>query len=182
MNSVETAHLKGLKPHFWALGKYDTRYIFDRIGYNVRMSDYAAAMGTVQLGKLDSLNSDRLENAQRLASIFNDYSSYFTFCVPRPQLIPAYYGFPVLVQSEYGFRNQLCSHFSSSNIESRPNMGGCLPNQPAFFNQSHIVVGDLPISSLLTSNAFFLGVHSGLEDYHFSLLESSLSQFMESVS
>lgn len=169
-------------PTSGALGKYDTRYIFDRIGYNVRMSDYAAAMGTVQLAKLDSLNSDRVENARRLASIFNNYSTYFTYCIPRDHLIPAYYGFPLLVKSDYDFRNEFCSYLSSSSIESRPNMGGCLPNQPAFFNQSHIVVGELPVSSLLTSNAFFLGVHSGLEESHFSLLESSLSQFMESIS
>ena len=37
------------EPSTGKLGEYDTRYIFDRVGYNVRMSDYAASMGSVLL-------------------------------------------------------------------------------------------------------------------------------------
>jgi perosamine synthetase len=42
------------------------RYYHDTLGYNYRMTDLGAAIGVVQLGKLDSYNKRRGENAARL--------------------------------------------------------------------------------------------------------------------
>ena len=58
-------------------------------------------------------------------------------------------------------------------------MGGCLPNQPAFCKLNHVVVGELPNSTLIQANAFFLGVHSGLDYTHFDMLKNSLRDFLE---
>ena len=41
------------------IGEYDTKYIFETLGYNVRMTDFAASMGLIQLGKLEDLNEVR---------------------------------------------------------------------------------------------------------------------------
>ena len=38
------------------LQDYDSRYISNSVGFNVRMTDIAASLGKIQLKKLDSLN------------------------------------------------------------------------------------------------------------------------------
>jgi CDP-6-deoxy-D-xylo-4-hexulose-3-dehydrase len=44
------------------LKEYDIRYVFDRIGYNLRMTDITAAFGLAQLEKLDKMNAQRRSN------------------------------------------------------------------------------------------------------------------------
>ena len=36
--------------------------------------------------------------------------------------------------------------FMRINIETRPMMGGCLPDQPGFINQKHVINGNLNIA------------------------------------
>ena len=43
-----------------------SKYVHEELGYNFRMTDIAAAMGRVQLKKLDSLNEKRIRNARKL--------------------------------------------------------------------------------------------------------------------
>jgi len=45
---------------------------FDDTGYNFRMTDMQAAVGLVQLGKLDSLNQRRIDNAAHLSKGLQD--------------------------------------------------------------------------------------------------------------
>lgn len=158
------------------LGEYDTRYIFESLGYNVRMTDILAAIGRVQLEKLDGLNRQRRENAERLTNILSKYGTFVETLTPMENCLPGYYGFPVCVAegSELS-RNEICKQLESKGIETRPNMGGCLPDQPGFIGQKHRVVGDLPVARLIRDRAFFIGVHSGLEPRHFEQFESALS-------
>lgn len=44
------------------------RYFHDMLGYNYRMTDIAAAIGSVQLGKLDDFNAKRRANAEYLST------------------------------------------------------------------------------------------------------------------
>ena len=49
------------------LKDFDRRYVFDRIGYNLRMTDITAAFGIEQLAKLDEMNEQRRSNASFLS-------------------------------------------------------------------------------------------------------------------
>lgn len=49
-----------------------TMATFDRIGYNLRLSDIQAAVGVAQMGKLDALIADRRATARRYASLLSD--------------------------------------------------------------------------------------------------------------
>jgi dTDP-4-amino-4,6-dideoxygalactose transaminase len=44
------------------------RYLHEMLGFNLRMTDIAAAIGIVQLGKLDKFTSARQKNAEMLSS------------------------------------------------------------------------------------------------------------------
>jgi len=159
------------------MGEYDTRYIFERLGYNVRMTDFAAAMGIVQLEKLEDLNKQRRKNASRMTSIISKHSEYLETIKINDDMTPGYYGFPIFLKPNTKItRNTLCSRLESYGIETRPNMGGCLPDQPGFLNQKHRVHGDLSNSRSIKENAFFIGVHSELTEDNFINFEKALDK------
>ena len=157
------------------LGEYDTKYVFETLGYNVRMTDFAAAMGLVQLEKLESLNSQRRINAKRLTEIIGSYPNYLSAHKISKDVIPGFYGFPIyLTPNEKINRNELCRLLEKWGIETRPNFGGCLPDQPGFHGRNHRIHGNLKNARLIRDNGFFIGVHSGLEEENFTNFRKAL--------
>ena len=63
-------------------------------------------------------------------------------------------------------------------IETRPNMGGCLPDQPGFLNRNHRIFGDLKNARSIRDNAFFVGVHSGLTEDDFLFFSKTLDKIL----
>lgn len=166
------------------LGEYDTKYVFETLGFNVRMTDFAAAMGLVQLEKLESLNSKRRRNAKKLTEIIKEYPKYLSTHKISKDIIPGFYGFPIyLVPNKNISRNELCKILEKWGIETRPNMGGCLPDQPGFHGRDHRIYGSLENARLIRDNSFFIGVHSELEEKNFTnfkkALDSIFSTFTE---
>lgn len=157
------------------IGEYDTRYIFETLGYNVRMTDFAAAMGLIQLGKLEALNEIRRKNAKKLTEIINKYQSYLSTLDIQTDVIPGYYGFPIyLTPNSAMTRNEFCAKLEEFSIETRPNMGGCLPDQPGFTGRDHRIHGELKNARLIRDNALFIGVHSELTEENFRNFEDAL--------
>ena len=163
------------------IGEYDTRYIFDTLGYNVRMTDFAAAMGLVQLEKLEDLNKVRRINAKKLTSAIEKYPDYLSTLKIESDIIPGYYGFPIFLKPNTKIsRNEFCQNLESFSIETRPNMGGCLPDQPGFVGRNHRVEGSLKNARSIRDNALFIGVHSELSAENFENFECALESIFDS--
>ena len=117
------------------------------------------ASGT-KVEKLEDLNKQRRKNAARLTLLISKHSEYLETIEITDDMTPGYYGFPIFLKPNTKIsRNTLCSRLESYGIETRPNMGGCLPDQPGFLNQQHRVHGDLSNARSIKENAFFIGVH-----------------------
>jgi len=163
---------------FPQLGEYDTKYAFETLGYNVRMTDFAAAMGLIQLGKLEDLNAIRRKNAKKLTNIINQFNYLSTIQI-SDDIKPGYYGFPIFLEPNASItRNELCAQLEKCGIETRPNMGGCLPDQPGFLNRNHRIFGDLKNARSIRDNAFFVGVHSGLTEDDFLFFSKTLDKIL----
>lgn len=163
------------------LGEYDTKYVFETLGFNVRMTDFAAAMGLVQLEKLEDLNAKRRDNAKRLTQIISKYPTYLSTHKIPAHIVPGYYGFPIYLTPNAAIaRNELCRRLEQFGIETRPNMGGCLPDQPGFIDKNHRVHGDLKNARLIRDNSFFIGVHSELNENAFNNFEKALHDILSS--
>ena len=147
------------------------------------MTDFAAAMGLVQLGKLEELNEIRRRNAKKLASIINNYPDYLSTLSIQADVIPGYYGYPIyLTPNSKISRNGFCAQLEKFKIETRPNMGGCLPDQPGFSGRNHRIHGDLKNARLIRDNALFIGVHSGLSSENFDNLSNALQNIFSELS
>lgn len=159
------------------LSDYDVRYVSKSVGYNVRMTDVAAAMGRVQLSKLDELNVKRRSVVNKITNVVLSYEWLSTLSV-REGDKSAHYGVPILIDESAPFsRKEICMHLESMGIETRAMMMGCLPDQPAFRDLYHRVHGDLALSRVLRDRAFFVGCHPALEDVHITNLNEALDSF-----
>lgn len=145
------------------LGKYDTRQLFSRLGYNLRMTDIQAAMGIEQLKKLDNMNKKRLENAKFYLKNFSKFEKFFYLPKIGKGRTHVFYGFLLIIKHQAPFnRGGLVSFLEKEGIETRPLFGGCLPDQPAFRRVKKRIVGDLANSRLIRDSAFFIGCHPGI--------------------
>ncbi|MBF0270608.1 MAG: DegT/DnrJ/EryC1/StrS family aminotransferase [Magnetococcales bacterium] len=158
---------------------YDVRYLFTRLGFNMRMTDITAAIGLVQLGKLDALNEVRRANAAQLDAILSPFAQWVYPWQPLPGDLCGYYGYPIMVQKDAPFsRRSLCEFLEKHNIETRPMMGGCLPDQPGYVGLHHRIHGDLPVSKLIRDHCFFIGCHPSVGMQGLNHIAEIFSAFM----
>lgn len=141
---------------------YDKRYIFQRLGYNMRMTEINASFGIEQLKKLDKFNAIRIKNAKYLNDNFKKFNlnNYFNLYVNFPKLEHTYYGFPILIKEPCKFsRYQLISFLEENNVQTRPLFAGNLPDQPGLRKMPKKIRSKLSNTLILKENLFFIGVH-----------------------
>lgn len=166
------------------LSDYDRRYVFSRLGYNVRMTDVTAAFGLEQLAKLDTLNAKRRANAAQLAALLRaSAGDLLTLPQEAPGYVHTYYTFPmVLTEAFPASRREFCEFLEAHGIETRPLFAGCLPDQPAFRDAPGRVVGDLRQARLLRDRAVFVGIHPGLDERHMRHIAKTVEAFLQNRS
>ncbi len=146
---------------------FDARYIFTRVGYNVRMTDVTAALGIEQIKKLDRLNAKRVATVATYNKAFAPYEKYLTLPKVAPGAYHSYYGYPFMLKKSAPFgRLDLVLFLEKHGIETRPFFGGCLPDQPAFRNEPKRVVGALPVAREARDQSIFIGCHPALTPEH----------------
>ena len=171
--------LKCLRAHGWSREQsnkevihaenphVDPRFCFINLGYNLRPTEIAGALGLCQLQRLDSMNSNRKANRARLiTSIKSDprWDSQFVFPEAPENSDPAWFGFVGILQRgmEYLQKDYL-KHLSSRGIENRPIISGNFITQPAIktLGLDHALKDEtFPGADYLGSCGFFIGIHT----------------------
>ena len=162
------------------LGYYDKRYVHERLGYNFRMTDPEASFGIIQLEKLDKFNGIRIKNAYNLTRKLNKFEKYFQLPVCSPNTKHTFYGYVIVIKPDAPFgREEIINYLENNLIETRPFLGGCLPDQPAFRKENIKVIGNLPVSRHLRDNAFFIGCHPGIGENQIDYVVEKISSFVK---
>lgn len=163
------------------LTDYDKRYVFDRIGYNLRMTDITAAFGIEQLSKLEEMNEQRRNNAGFLIkTLTKEVGEYLELPDEQPGFRHTYYTFPIVLSEKVPFsRREFAEHLELNKIETRPLFAGCLPDQPAFRSVPGRTVGNLPNSRYLRDNLVFIGIHPGLKERHMEYVANVIVDFIK---
>lgn len=151
----------------WQLGDlprgYDHKYIYSHIGYNLKLTDWQAAIGVAQLLKLPEFIAARRRNFAALREGLADLSGCLILPEPTPGSDPSWFGFPIAVRPEAPFeRHQIVQHLESAKISTRQLFGGNLIRQPAYRDAPHRCIGDLPNADLVMNRVFWIGVYPGL--------------------
>jgi CDP-6-deoxy-D-xylo-4-hexulose-3-dehydrase len=163
----------------WQLGQlpagYDHKYIYSHVGYNLKLTDMQAAIGTAQWKKLPDFLRRRRENFNYYLEKLKRFEEYLTLPVQDPKAQPAWFGFPVTVRKGVE-RAKLVRFLEDAKIETRMIFAGNILRQPGFQGIAHRVAGSLTRSDEIMNNTFFIGIYPGLtaemRDYVVSQFEA----------
>ncbi len=131
---------------------YPKRYSYVVPGFNLKMLELQAAMGLVQLTKLNSFMKDRTDNFEFLKENLKD--------LPGIQLVevvenaaPCWLSFPIYCNIS---RSDLTNFYTKKGIETRPIFAGNIVEQP-YVKRSY-QLEDLTGANLILKNGMFLPV------------------------
>ncbi len=174
----------------WDLGDlpagYDHKFIYSHIGYNLKPTDWQAAIGCAQIEKLPLFVKARRRNWDLLHSVFAEYEEFFELPRATEGTEPSWFGFKVLLRTSAPFdRSELVTFLESNCIQTRMLFGGNLARQPAYTRVRRSdglplfrVVGSLDGADHLMTSAFFLGVYPGLTAEHIDRVADVLQSFL----
>ncbi|HNX22232.1 MAG TPA: DegT/DnrJ/EryC1/StrS family aminotransferase, partial [Bacteroidales bacterium] len=158
---------------------FDHKYVYSEIGYNLKMTDIQASIGSAQMKKLPNFCQKRKENFNRWYSIFNQYPEYFILPQKTEHSDPAWFAFIVTIKENAPFsRNQITQHLNNSLIETRNLFAGNMTKQPAFIDKNWIIADHLINTDYVMNNTFFLGTYPGLTQEMFNFSEQVLADFI----
>ena len=83
--------------------EYDSKFVFESIGYNLEGSEIGAAFGIVQLNKLKENINKRQENFQRQIQFFKKYDEFFINPEQLKDVNTAWLAFPILIRENKKF-------------------------------------------------------------------------------
>ncbi len=93
------------------------KYKHDILGYNYRMTELCAAIGLVQLKKLDKFNAKRRENAQLLTEGIHKFHGLAVPYVDK-DVIPVFHQYVLKVEEDYPInRDKLADYLTENGVE-----------------------------------------------------------------
>jgi CDP-4-dehydro-6-deoxyglucose reductase, E1 len=159
---------------------YDHRYIYTRVGYNLKPTDLQAALGLAQLKKLPAFIRARRRNFKELSRRLAPYARWLILPQPAAESEPAWFAYPITVREDAGFRRQeLLKFLEERRIETRLLFAGNIVRQPAFRPAAYRIHGSLENADLIMRRTFFIGVYPGLRSPHLQYMASVFGDFFK---
>jgi CDP-6-deoxy-D-xylo-4-hexulose-3-dehydrase len=150
----------GLQPacgNRWSNPPFDHKYYYTNLGMNLKLTEMQAAFGREQLKRVDGFIAARRRNYKILADGMGTEHD--------PGISP--FAYPVFSPD----RTSSMLRLQEVGIQTRTLFAGDIRLHPAYQNIEQRSVGELPISSIIMNDAFFVGVgpHLTEEDMNYIL-------------
>ena len=158
----------------------DPKFIFNYIGYNLRLSEPQAAIGLEQIKQLDSFVAKRTKSAEIYTSFFKDYQDLIKYIKPKEKANSSWFGFPLVLTNKLkGKREKLREKLINNNIESRPFLAGNFTIQPVVSNFEHLKDNDLTISQSISENGLAIPCHQDINEKDINKVTSIIKEFLD---
>ena len=153
----------------WELGElplgYDHKYIYSRLGYNLKITDMQAALGLAQLEKLDDFIAARRRNFERLTNGLKKFSDKIILPEATAGTNPSWFGYLITLKPGSKLnRNSLIQKLTAAKIGTRLLFAGDIRKQPYFKNIKYRISGELPNTETILHNTFWIGVTPMIDD------------------
>lgn len=132
---------------------YPKRYSYPVLGFNLKPLELQAAVGLIQLKKLENFKKIRANNFRQLNRIFSKYPKLFRPVRTEEHAVPCWFSFPIFVHGVS--RVSLVSHLSKNNIETRPIFSGSILRHPIGEADS---LGGCPNADEILKRGLFIGL------------------------
>ena len=180
--------MKVLRAHGWSrdlpkknplikLKKNDfyEQYKFILPGFNVRPGEMHAAVGLVQLKKINSLINMRIKNLKLFQRYFNNNDN---FIIPKTKYKSSSFAFPMIIKNkDPNFKLKIFKELKKNKIDFRLVTGGCFTSQKYAKFFDYTIFENLRNSELLHNQGFFVGNASANLSKQIKKLHGVLSNF-----
>ena len=147
---------------------YYENYIFSEFGLNLHNTDIGAALGIVQLDRLDGFTARRRENFAALAGQIRDLP------IRLPDVVfaePSWFAFPMLVPE--GSRDALIPFLENAGIECRTVVAGNMARQPMCDEDPE----DYPVADKWFRNGLWVSAHPKISKEDIAYLAETIRSF-----
>lgn len=158
---------------------YDHKYTTSRVGYNMKMTELQAALGTSQMSRikiivnLRRINYNYLKLNLRAIPFFNVGFSLF-----RNPILSSPFGFPILVKPEMANRSDVVGFLESRKIRTRPIFAGNITRQPMMDHVPYEIMRNLNNCDRVMNDAFWVGCHPELKQEQLDYVIESFANFL----
>lgn len=134
---------------------YDSRFIYEKVGYNLSPLELQAAMGRVQLKKADKIKKLRQANFNYL---FDNLSKHKQLIMPKwlDNADVCWFSFPLSVKEN---RGKLVAFLEKRGIETRSMFSGNILKHPGYEKVPHRVGVSLEEADYILKHSFWVSVH-----------------------
>lgn len=176
---------------------YDHKYTYSHIGYNLKITDWQAALGCSQIDKLDSFLEQRRKNAQMLNEKLSDLTSFLILPQVNEGVKPSWFGYLISVKPSSPFTKQEMVEFLEKNgVGTRQLFAGNILRQPCFvendiklrINDSELMSSkdlteehykQLPNTDYIMNNTFWVGTFPALGEKEITKISDTIHQFIK---
>ncbi|SMF75508.1 aminotransferase class I/II-fold pyridoxal phosphate-dependent enzyme [Pseudobacteriovorax antillogorgiicola] len=144
---------------------YDSKYTYDRIGYNFKTIELQAAFGLVQLKRLAEFNRIRKRNVDYMMNFLREYSELFQLPKWDSHLEPSLLSLPITLKENIPFeRYELLEHLENHGIQIRLLFAGNILRHEAYKNIVYRKADSLKNSDRVMKDSFLIGIHQGIDE------------------
>ena len=161
--------------------RYDAKFVFEELGYQLEPSELSAAFALVQLRTLEKNIKLRRDFFEKHLLFFKEYEEYFNMPEEGKYSYTGWLAFPLVVKDKSPFsRVDLQIFLEERNIQTRVIFTGNILRQPGFKNiQCRGNADDFSIADEVMRGGILLGCHHGLNDGLLDHIHSSFKDFLE---
>jgi len=135
---------------------YDSRFIYEKVGYNLSPLELQAAMGRVQLKRTKKIKRLRAHNFKYLYKALQDTPLLLPTWVEGAD--PSWFSFPL----SYDNRGALVAHLEKNGIETRSMFAGNILKHPAYKGVKHRKGTSLTGADMILKHSFWVSCHPRL--------------------
>ena len=158
---------------------YDSKFIFESIGYNFLPLEISSAFGIAQLEKLEEFSRKRQANFKGLLDFFRRYEDIFYVPRQASNVTTNWLAFPLTLKDAPFSRIDIVKHLEKKDIQTRPLFTGNILRQPGFRKIERKATGNYENANTIMENSFVIGCHQGLDKEHIDYLKETFSEFLD---
>jgi CDP-6-deoxy-D-xylo-4-hexulose-3-dehydrase len=161
--------------------KYDAKFVFETIGYNLEGSEIGASFGLVQLQDLENNIETRRKNYQTQINFFKQYEEFFILPEETKGVRTGWLAFPVIVRDSAPFeRRDFQIFLEKRNIQTRVVFTGNITRQPGFKNLEMKKSKDgYKNADNIMRGGVLLACHHGLNQEMIDHMHGTISEFIK---
>jgi len=148
------------------------RYLHEMIGYNFRMTDISAAIGIVQMGRLDEFTEKRRKNASKLSMGLKGTKNII-LPVEKENCLHVYHQYTVRTDHRDSLRDAL----QQKDIGTGTYYPLCIHQQPLYKEMGY--TGSYPNSEKAASEVLSVPVHPALSDVDINTVIASIKEWAQ---